>query len=130
MNQWMGWALALVALTLGGVFYGWQGVLLALSGVVFWLLMQFTRLMRLMRMAGSAPVGHVDSAVMLNAKLRPGMRMIEVLPLTRSLGQKLADAPETWRWADNSGASVELVIENARLARWELKRPADAQPAG
>ena len=76
MNQWLGGALALAALILGGIFFGWQGVILALSGVIFWLLMQFSRLMRVMRMAQSSPVGSIESAVMLNAKLREGLRRL------------------------------------------------------
>lgn len=130
MNQWIGGALALAALILGGVLFGWQGVVLALSGVVFWLLMQFSRLMRIMRMANSSPVGHVDSAVMLNTQLRAGMRLLDVLPLTRSLGQKLSGDPETWRWADAGGVRVELVLENGRIKHWQLIRPeAEAAPS-
>lgn len=127
MNQWIGGALALAALVLGGVLYGWKGVILALTAVVFWLLMQFTRLMRVMRMATSSPVGHVDSAVMLNAKLKPGMKLVDVLPLTLSLGRKTADAPETYVWADPGGVSVEVVLEGGRVARWSLQRPAEPQ---
>lgn len=123
MNQWIGGALALAALVLGGVLYGWKGVILALTAVVFWLLMQFTRLMRVMRMATSSPVGHVDSAVMLNAKLKPGMKLVDVLPLTLSLGRKTADAPETYVWTDSGGVSVEVVLEGGRVARWKLSRP-------
>jgi hypothetical protein len=123
MNQWIGGALALAALVLGGVLYGWKGVILALTGVVFWLLMQFTRLMRVMRMAGSSPVGHVDSAIMLNAKLKPGMKLVDVLPLTLSLGRKTADTPETYVWADQGGLSVEVVLEQGRVSRWTLQRP-------
>jgi hypothetical protein len=131
MNQWMGMALALAALILGGVFFGWQGVIVALSGVVFWLLMQFSRLMRVMRMAQSTPVGHVDSAVMLHAKLREGMRLVDVLPLTRSLGSKLATEPETWGWTDPGGVRLELVMENGRLKSWQLLRPeGEDAPAG
>ena len=129
MNQWIGWALALAALVLGGVFFGWQGVILALTGLVFWLLMQFTRLMRVMRMANSSPLGHVASAVMLNAKLKPGMKLVDVIPLTLSLGRKTAEAPETYVWTDAGGVSVEVVMENARVARWNLVRPEGGEPA-
>lgn len=133
MNTWIGAALALAAFILGGVFFGWQGVVLALTGVIFWLLLQFTQLMRVMRMAKDAPIGHVDSAVMLNARLKPGMRLIDVLPLAKSLGQKVGEQPETYRWTDVGGVSVELVMEKGRLARWQLQRPAGeadlSQPA-
>lgn len=130
MNKWIGSALALAAFILGGVFYGWQGVVLALSGVIFWLLLQFTRLTRVMRMAKDAPIGHVDSAVMLNARLKPGMRLIDILPLAKSLGQKIGDAPETYRWTDPGEVRVDVVLENGKVTQWQLIRPAEptAQP--
>lgn len=131
MSGRIGWALALLAMVLGGWFFGWRGVLVALSGTVFWLLLQFGRLMRLMSAVNSSPIGRVDSAVMLNARLRAGMKLIEVLPLTHSLGLKLHEAPETYAWTDAGGCRVELVIEAGRLRRWQLHRPAEtgAQPS-
>ncbi|MDN3919417.1 hypothetical protein [Roseateles violae] len=125
MNKWIGGALALAALFVGGLFYGWQGVILALTVIVFWLLLQFSRLMRVMKAAGEKPVGRIDSAVMLNAKLREGMRLVEVIPLTRSLGEKIAAEPETYRWTDAGGVSVELQLADGRLQRWQLLRPAE-----
>lgn len=123
MNNWIGSGLALVALVGGGLLYGWQGVILALTVVVFWLLLQFSRLMRVMKAASEGPVGRVESAVMLNARLRAGMRLVEVLPLTRSLGQKISDSPETFGWTDAGGARVELVLDAGRVSRWTLLRP-------
>jgi len=125
MNKLFGVALALAALVMGGLLFGWKGVILALSVIVFWLLMQFSRLLRVMKMAGSAPVGHVDSAVMLNSKLRAGLKLVDLIPLTHSLGEKIASAPETYRWTDPGGVSVELVMQDGLLARWTLIRPAD-----
>ena len=127
MNNWIGSALAIAAFVVGGWLYGWQGVILALTVVIFWLLMQFTRLMRVMKNAGDSPVGHVASAVMLNAKLRVGMKLVDVIPLTRSLGRKLAEAPETWEWADAGGSRVEIVLEGSKIARWQLIRPAEPE---
>ena len=46
MDARLGWALAVVGVALGWVQWGWQGVLLALSVIVFWLLLQFTRALR------------------------------------------------------------------------------------
>lgn len=133
MNAKLGWTLAVLAVALGYVQYGWQGVLLAVSGIVFWLLMQFTRALRAMRVAGGAPVGTVASAVMLHAGLKKGQRLMDVIQLTRSLGQKLTDesgaAPETWRWQDESGASVVVELVNGRVTAWTLQRPAEARPA-
>ena len=125
MNTWIGIGLALIALLGGGFLYGWQGVMLALTVVVFWLLLQFSRLMRVMKAASEGPVGHVDSAVMLNAKLRSGMKLVEVLPLTRSLGQKVREQPETYGWTDAGGARVELQMEKGTVSSWQLIRPDD-----
>jgi uncharacterized protein (DUF58 family) len=126
MNRWVGWTLAVLAIAIGYVQYGWQGAVLGVTMVVFWLLLQFSKAMRVMRGASQAPVGRVDSAVMLHAKLRPGMRLLEILPLTRSLGRKVADDPETFEWADASGASVRVELVGGRCRRWSLQRPADA----
>ena len=130
MNMWIGWVLALAVLALGFVQYGWRGALLGLTVVVFWLLLQFNRAVRVMRNAGQAPVGYVESAVMLNAKLKPGMRMLDIVTLTRSLGQRLegaGDAPgaERWRWRDAGGASVEVEMQRGRCRRWTLAREGD-----
>lgn len=123
MNPIVGWALAVVAVALGYAKWGWPGVLLALSLVVFWLLLQFSRAMRAMREASQAPVGHIDSAVMLHAKLRTGMRLLEILPLTRSLGKKLSDDPESFVWTDTSGVRVTVILKNGRCTEWRLERP-------
>ena len=43
MDSRWGWALAVVGMALGYALWGWQGVVLALSVMVFWLLLQFSR---------------------------------------------------------------------------------------
>jgi len=123
MNPVLGWAMALVALAAGWRGYGWPGLVLAFSVIVFWLLIQFNRSVKVMRNAAGSPIGHIDSAVMLHAKLRAGMPMIDVVTLTRSLGRQVAEQPETWAWADASGAQVEIVFERGRCKRWGLTRP-------
>ena len=145
MNTTIGWALAVLAVAVGYAQWGWPGVVLAVTVVVFWLLLQFSRALRIMRQAGGAPVGAVDSAVMLHAKLRRGMRLLEIIPLTRSLGAKVDDPGasgrtdgearsrsgpviECFRWADSSGASVTLELVDGRLQRWSLARH-DETPA-
>ncbi len=123
MNAWIGWLLAVAALAAGYVGYGWPGVVLALSVVVFWLLLQFSRALRVMRLAAAAPVGHVPSAVMLHSRLTAGMRLMDIVKLTRSLGRKVRDEPETFAWRDDSGAAVEIEFADGRCVRWQLKRP-------
>ena len=127
MNAQIGWALAVVAVAAGYVGYGWPGVLLAASVTVFWLLLQFSRALRVMRNAARAPVGHVPSAVMLHSRLVAGMQMMEVVKLTRSLGHKLRDEPETFAWCDESGAEIEIEFVAGRCRLWRLTRPDAAQ---
>jgi hypothetical protein len=124
-----GWLLALVAHVAGWLLYGWPGVAMAFSATVFWLLLQFSRALRAMREAGGAPVGQVASAVMLNARLRAGMRLVDIIRLTRSLGEKLGDAPETFRWTDAGGVAVTVEMQGGRCARWSLQRPAEQADA-
>jgi glucose-6-phosphate-specific signal transduction histidine kinase len=128
MNPWMGWGLAALGTVMAGFQYGWQGLVLAVSVTVFWLLLQFSRAIRAMKNAAAAPVGHVPSAVMLNARLKAGMTLLQVIGLTRSLGQRLGAEgvePEQWRWADDGGVSVTLTLQGGKLTRWDLQRPAE-----
>ena len=118
----IGWALAVAAVAVGYAGYGWRGVLLAVTVIVFWLLLQFSRALRVMRLAAQAPVGQVPSAVMLHAKLHPGMPLMAVIKLTRSLGRKVRDEPETFAWRDESGAEVEIEFAGGRCQVWRLTR--------
>ena len=102
--------------------YGWPGVVLALTVVVFWLLLQFSQVLRTLRIASQRPVGMVPSAVMLNARLHAGMRLPQVLRLTLSLGRKVSEEPEVWAWADDSGDEVQVQLQGARVASWALHR--------
>ncbi len=128
--QQLGWGLAGAALLAGGFGYGWSGLLLALTVIAFWLLLQFSRALRTMRLAARAPIGSVASAVTLHARLKPGMTMLAVLPLTRSLGLPVgAPETETYRWTDAGNASVLAVFRHGRLLRWDLERAAAANEA-
>ena len=118
----IGWALAVAAVAVGYAGYGWRGVLLAVTVIVFWLLLQFSRALRVMRLAAQAPVGQVPSAVMLHAKLQPGMPLMAIIKLTRSLGRKVRDEPETFAWRDESGAEVEIEFAGGRCKVWRLTR--------
>jgi hypothetical protein len=125
MNAAIGWLLAAAALTLGYLQWGWPGVALAVTLIVFWLLMQFSRALRALRKAARAPMGHIDNAVMLNARLQPGLRLPQILALTRSLGTKLGDSPEAFEWRDAGGDAVRIELTGGKLTRWQLVR-ADA----
>jgi hypothetical protein len=129
MNPVIGWSFAVVAIAAGWVGWGWPGVALGVTVIVFWLLLQFSRAMRVMRAAGQRPVAVVDSAVMLQSRLTAGMTMLQVLPITRSLGERVGESPERWRWRDAGGDEVLTEWRDGKLARWELQRAATAEPA-
>lgn len=123
MNPWIGVGLALLALLAGGTLLGWQGVIFAMTGIVFWLLLQMSRLMRVMKVAGAAPMGSVGNAVMLNAKLNVGMKLVDLIGLAGSLGVK--QAPETFVWRDPGGDAVQVRLVKGKLVEWQLVRAAE-----
>ena len=130
METKLGWALAVVALVTGWQVYGWQGVLLAFSVIVFWMLLQFSRALRVMRIAAQNPVAMVPSIVMLHTRMKPGLTMLEVVRMTQSLGRKLEDQGEdVWRWEDAGGAGLVLHFEKGHLRRWTLDREGDTADA-
>ncbi|HWH81926.1 MAG TPA: hypothetical protein VNU71_06795 [Burkholderiaceae bacterium] len=126
MNPAVGWSLAAAALVAGWFSYRWPGLALAATVVVFWLLLQFNRSVRVMRDASGSAVGSVPSAVMLHSKLRPGLTLLQIVTLTKSLGRRTSESPEIWAWGDASGARVQVEFDaKGRCARWTLERPAE-----
>jgi hypothetical protein len=63
---------------------------------------------------------------MLQAKLRAGMQMLEVLKLTRSLGRRVRPDADVFAWSDSGGAEVVVTFDNGRCQSWVLQRPAEA----
>ena len=130
----VGWSLAVAAVALGYTLYGWAGVFLAFTMIVFWLLLQFSRALRVMRAAAARPVGLVDSAVMLQPRLHPGLKMIEVLRETKSLGRRLPHASpgadESWEWQDSGGDAVVVDFRQGRCIGATLARQAGSRPVG
>lgn len=105
---------------------GWLGVAFAGGGVLMWLLLHFTRLMHVLKRAANAPLGYADSAVMLQAKLKPGVTLMHVVALTRSLGETLEaseEGIERYRWTDPSDATVVCDFRDGYLLRWSFARP-------
>ena len=123
-NPVVGWGLAALAIAIGYVQWGWPGVVLAFTMIVFWLLLQFSRALRVLRNAGQAPVGQVTNAVMLHARLQRGQRLPQILALTKSLGIKVANDPETFEWRDGGGDAVRIELRTGKLERWSLLRAA------
>jgi hypothetical protein len=105
---------------------GWPGVAAVSGGLMFWLLLHFTRLMAVLKRAATRPIGHVDSAVMLNARLKPGVTLMHVIAMTRALGERVSlegAEPEVYRWSDNGLSTVEAEFVGGKLVRWKLSRP-------
>jgi len=120
---WIGGALLVAAAYRA---YEWRGVALIVTGIFFWLMLHFTRLMQALKRAANRPIGYIDSAVMLNAKLKAGSSLLHVVALTKSLGapQSTKNAqPEVFRWTDNGDSYVDCTFVGGRLASWQLTRP-------
>lgn len=113
--------------------YGWGGVALAAGVIVMSALLLVNRVVNVLARAAKRPQGDADSAVMLNAKLRPGVTLLHVMTLTESIGEPLSapDAqPEVFRWTDGSMASVTCEFMEGKLAKWSLARPAEVSDRG
>ena len=108
--------------------FGWPGIALAAGAVVMWALLHFTRLMSILRKASDRPIGHVASAVMLNARLKKGLTLMHVIAMTRSLGELLSpkdEQPEVFAWTDVGKSCVRCTFVGGRLTQWSLDRSAD-----
>ena len=123
-------AVALVGF--GFVAYGWAGVAAVVGGLVMWALLHFTRLVNVMKKAAKRPIGHVGSAVMLNARLAEGVNLMHVVAMTQALGEQLSPEgadPEVYRWTDGTRSHVTCEFRHGKLVGWTLFRPAgDAEP--
>ncbi len=117
-------------LTLAWYRFDWQGVAVVLTAIVMWALLHFNRMVQVLKRAANRPVGYVDSAVMLNAKLKASMTLMHVVAMTRSLGalQSVQDVqPEHYRWTDGSASFVDCEFDGGRLVRWQMTRPSAPQ---
>jgi hypothetical protein len=106
--------------------YGWAGVGLAASGLVLWVLLHLNRTLQVLKRAADRPLGYIDSAVMLNAKLKAGATLLHLIAQTRALGQPLSpenEQPEIFRWTDPGGSSVTCEFADGKLVKWRLDRP-------
>ena len=111
--------------------FGWWGFSLVSSGIVFWLLQLSTRLMQTMERAADQPVGSVANAVMFHAQLHDDLRLLKVIGLAASLGQRIPSVDKStgiFEWRDAGGDSVKCQFHEGRLQQWSLSR-ANANPA-
>ena len=119
--------LAIVVFSIGAwQAFEWAGIALAVGGVVMWILLHFTRMVTILKKAAGRPIGHVASAVMLNAKLQKGFTLMHVIAMTRSLGMLLTEKdtqPEVYTWTDTSQSVVTCTFMGGKLTQWTLDRP-------
>ena len=124
--------LAIIVFTVGAwQAFQWAGIALAVGGVVMWVLLHFTRMVTILKKAADRPIGHVASAVMLNAKLKKGVTLMHVIAMTRSLGllQTEKDTqPEIFSWTDTSQSVVTCTFVGGKLTEWALHRPEQVSP--
>jgi hypothetical protein len=118
---------AIILLTVGAWRqFGWAGIALAGGSIVMWILLHFTRMLTILKKASDRPIGHVASAVMLNAKLKKGVSLMHVIAMTRSLGSLQSpkdEQPEVFTWTDAGQSSVTCTFVGGKLTEWTLQRP-------
>jgi len=106
--------------------YQWAGVAVASGAVVMWILLHFTRMVTVLSRAANRPVGHVGSAVMMNAKLKKGVNLMHVIAMTKSLGERLSAEnaqPEIFKWTDEGESFVTCTFKDGKLIQWDMTRP-------
>jgi hypothetical protein len=112
--------------------WGWQGAALAGGALVMFLLLHFNRMMHVLKQAADRPKGYVGSAVMLNAKLKPGVNLLHVMAMTQSIGELISpegQQPEIFRWTDGTQSHVTCEFKHGKLAKWDLYRPPEPNEA-
>jgi hypothetical protein len=95
-------------------------------------LLHFTRMVTILKKAADRPIGHVASAVMLNAKLKKGVSLMHVIAMTRSLGQLLTEKdaqPEVFTWTDTSQSVVTCTFVGGKLTEWTWCAPNPSRSA-
>ena len=112
--------------------FGWPGIAAVVTMLVFGMLLHFSRMMQVLKRAANRPIGYVDSAVMLNAKLKPGVTLLHVVAMTRALGELKSvkdQQPELYRWTDGTESHVTCEFFGGKLVKWAMVRPAQAEDA-
>lgn len=124
---------ALLILGVAWQHYRWLGLAFVLTLGVMWILLHFSRALQVLKRAANRPIGHVASAVMLNAKLQRGASLLHVIAMTKSLGvlQSEKDAqPEVFRWTDAGQSHVTCEFVGGKLSSWAMVRPTPDEGLG
>jgi hypothetical protein len=78
-----------------------------------------------MERAAEQPLGSVANAVMFHAQLHDGLRLLKVIGLAASLGQRIPSEDkkaDIFEWRDTGGDSVQCHFQDGRLQQWSLSR--------
>lgn len=121
-----GGLLAGVAILGGGFLYGWRGVVLGLTIVVFWMILQFSQASRTLRHVAQTPKGRIDSVVRVQSRLAHGMTLGEVLAVTGSLGLPTKIRDE-YIWQDDTGHDIAITLRRGVVVRWAVTRADDSR---
>ena len=114
--------LATSALLAGWWSFRWPGLVLAITVLVFWSILQFNRASRQLRNVADRPKGMVDSVVTLQSKLAHGMNMSDVLAISNSLGQRVNERGNEWLWRDSYGNQIIVTFRRGSVERWSATR--------
>lgn len=129
LQRWLFPALAAALAYAAWRSYGWPGLILAVLMLSFWLLLHFTKLMRLLRTVADRPMGRVRDANALAQHLKHGMPLVNVMRMTLSIGllRSLPNTdPEVRTWSDEAGRAAVCTFEHGRLVSFRLEAE-DAQ---
>ena len=110
--------------------YGWPGIAAVVTVLMFGMLLHFSRMMTILKRTSNRPIGYVDSAVMLNAKLKSGVTLLHVVAMTKALGELKSvkdQQPELYRWTDGTESHVTCEFFGGKLVKWEIVRPAPVE---
>ena len=110
------------ALLAGWWSMGWFGLVLAVTVIAFWMILQFNRASRQLRNVADRPKGMVDSVVLMQSRLAHGMSMGDVLQITQSLGLRVEDTNGDWMWRDSYGNQIVVTFRRGGVERWNASR--------
>jgi hypothetical protein len=116
------------ALLAGWWAFRWAGLVLGITVIAFWSILQFNRASRQLRNVADRPKGMVDSVVTLQSKLGHGMTMAEVLDISKSLGQRVNERGNDWLWRDSYGNQIVVSFRRGSVERWSATRT-EGQPS-
>jgi hypothetical protein len=125
-SKTLGTVLAGSAILIGWAVYGWRGLVLAATVIVFWMILQFNQARRLLQQVAQRPKGRIDSVPRVQSLLAHGMTLAEVLKVTGSLGVA-TDNRDEWMWQDDAGHDIAVTLRRGVVVRWAVSTADDSR---